>query len=760
MKAILAALCILAAVFCGEMAVNAAPNIWGKPLMKQPFDKEPLREIQIPQWVQNLSTVTYCFSGMTAEQRERAAKAGAEISEMNFVDPFYTYYDSKILLKRNPGVDIGRIDKEIAAYNKLGVKILGVVPPGLIGEIYYKHPEWRRIGTNTTDIPTAENEGYGGPLCETGPWGDQLIDILVEIVKKHPDVVSFSFDGLHDYGYCYCKNCRDAFRADTGKEIPNPNMDDPNFRLYQFWVDRRMENVVEKMQNRLKAINPNIALITWSTNAGRFGHFLSIPRNMSARMNLLFDAPDQEFWMDESNRGNTVIPAFANAYMWAVSNHRVAFSSPYVMSHGNPYGADSFPPEELVRRAMLVLTWGPRPSMAIAGNKRIIDATYKSIEEAKKREPWTTGRQPEPWAAMVMSDNTKTFYGREAGRVEERYLSNVLGVFRTAIEQHLPVTVINDWNLNTADLSKYKVLVLPNTACLNEEQAAAIREFVKNGGGLVASVDTSLFDEMGNTRKDFLLADVFGVHYTGVASGSGKKEALDPNFEKAIDASYWEKRKSIFDFKMTEHPLFDSAKMKDYLPDGSSCFKGQAVAVSADADAQVIATITGREAGQQPSPSVVVHTFGKGKVVYLPAGFDSAYYLYPYPYQRLVLAQAMRWAAPEQPKISVEAPMCVHSTFYRQKTKGDRLVVHLYNDFNSSGNHAKPEDDVPLREEVVPIAGITVTYKDYNIKKVTLEPEGTLLTPTKLADGSLQITVPKLDVHTMVVAELAQSVSF
>ena len=84
--------------------------------------------------------------------------------------------------------------------------------------------------------------------------------------------------------------------------------------------------------------------MTWTTNAGRFGHFLSIPRNMPARMNLLLDAPapDQEFWLDETNRGPTVVPAFANAYIWATTNHRVAFSEPYLMSHGNPYGKDSF----------------------------------------------------------------------------------------------------------------------------------------------------------------------------------------------------------------------------------------------------------------------------------------------------------------------------------------------------------------------------------------------------------------------------------
>ena len=93
---------------------------------------------------------------------------------------------------------------------------------------------------------------------------------------------------------------------------------------------------------------------------------MDIPRNMPARMNLLFDAPDQEFWLDETNRGASVAPAFGVAYMWAVTNHRVGFSEPYLMSRGNPYGNDSFPHHEVERRQLLALTHGVGPSSALA----------------------------------------------------------------------------------------------------------------------------------------------------------------------------------------------------------------------------------------------------------------------------------------------------------------------------------------------------------------------------------------------------------
>lgn len=82
----------------------------------------------------------------------------------------------------------------------------------------------------------------GSSLCTLGPWGDRLVEILTDIVKRYPDVKAFSFDGLHHYDTCYCQFCRKAYRDATGKEIPDRNMEDPEFRRYVHFMDRRMED--------------------------------------------------------------------------------------------------------------------------------------------------------------------------------------------------------------------------------------------------------------------------------------------------------------------------------------------------------------------------------------------------------------------------------------------------------------------------------------------------------------------------------------
>lgn len=59
------------------------------------------------------------------------------------------------------------------------------------------------------------------------------------------------------------------------------------------------------------------------------------------------------------------------------------------------------------------------------------------------------------------------------------------------------------------------------------------------------------------------------------------------------------------------------------------------------------------------------------------------------------------------------------------------------------------------REEVVPIAGIAIRWQGYAITRVHLEPEGIELPITRV-DGTLNVVVPRLDIHSIVAAELEQ----
>jgi len=79
------------------------------------------------------------------------------------------------------------------------------------------------------------------------------------------------------------------------------------------------------------------------------------------------------------------------------------------------------------------------------------------------------------------------------------------------IQAKIPFDIIFDKDLT--DLSKYKVLILANQESLPDRSIDLIRNYVKNGGSLVATENTSLYNEWRRRRLDYGLADVIQVHY-------------------------------------------------------------------------------------------------------------------------------------------------------------------------------------------------------------------------------------------------------
>ena len=67
---------------------------------------------------------------------------------------------------------------------------------------------------------------------------------------------------------------------------------------------------------------------------------------------------------------------------------------------------------------LLTLTYGAAPSIAVGQPPNLQQELYACLDEVKRRKPWLSHKKPEPWAALVMSDNTRNFYGRDrrAGR--------------------------------------------------------------------------------------------------------------------------------------------------------------------------------------------------------------------------------------------------------------------------------------------------------------------------------------------------------
>jgi hypothetical protein len=115
--------------------------------------------------------------------------------------------------------------------------------------------------------------------------------------------------------------------------------------------------------------------------------------------------------------------------------------------------------------------------------------------------------------ALIYSQQTAWYYGGD--HTQAKVEDHALGWYQALIESRVPFEMVHDHNLDAAHLAPYKTLILPNIAALSDAQCDQLRAFVKNGGSLIATHETSLYNELGAPRKNFALADLFAVDFTG-----------------------------------------------------------------------------------------------------------------------------------------------------------------------------------------------------------------------------------------------------
>ena len=712
-----------------------------------PKSQADFTPVKIPAWVRSVTRMAFVTPG----EIDRAAELGVQVCHGNAVWPYFP-------LRRDGGglspADRTLMKEIVDRCHRQGMKYCLGLPPFPSVTCVKAHPEWRtRPDASEASLKVDPLEDNLGTRlgCNNGPWGDYLIDVCVELVEDF-GIDGYSFDGNYHPPICYCAACQASYRQDCDKPIPvRVNLDDIAYREYLAWRGERLEQHYSRLQQRLKGQNPDAVVMSWTVNAGRYGHYLHSPRAMPTRMNQLFDLPMQEWWLDETNFGASVAPAFGAAYSRAVAGDRPAASEAYLMSRGNPYGTDSFPKHERITRSLLGLTNGSvsAESLGWPGHQESIKAVFGEI---RLREKTVIGTTPLPWAALLVSEQTRQFYAYRD--IADRFLPHVFGSFRVAMEEHFPLSLINDWDVldakGIAGLANFKVLILPAAAALSDGQVTAIRAFVRAGGGLVATGESSLCDELGRPRPDFALADLFGVSYRGRPAAPTERETLDANFAITVDEAYWRQRVGAATLSWTDSSIWDDSVLKSLVPSRSATFKGPQVLVTEPKAGEVIARMVPAGSMQTSIPAVIARSFGAGRVAYLPAGLDAAMWSYSYPYQRRMLTRLIQWAAGDLPfPIRIEAPKCVQATYWKKADpNSSQTVIHFFNGLNTTANHGLPAVDVPLREETVPIHGIKV-YLGQRPRQLFVEPGHQV--PKFVDPAETVIELPPLEIHQMLV---------
>ena len=92
------------------------------------------------------------------------------------------------------------------------------------------------------------------------------------------------------------------------------------------------------------------------------------------------------------------------------------------------------------------------------------------------------------------------------------YNINLSNVHKILTQCHFQVDLIHEEQMARGELSRYRLLVLPWAMAVSGREAAAIREFVQNGGTVLADCACGIRNGHGKPQR--MLDDLFGVRQT------------------------------------------------------------------------------------------------------------------------------------------------------------------------------------------------------------------------------------------------------
>jgi hypothetical protein len=132
-------------------------------------------------------------------------------------------------------------------------------------------------------------------------------------------------------------------------------------------------------------------------------------------------------------------------------------------------------------------------TIGYAGEDPIHPALLKYIAFYRTNRDLFTATEDVASVAVLRSYPSITYHNMSA------QLAAVL-VEQALIQTRIPFDLIFDEHL--ANLSKYKVLILPDSECLSDAQLSFIRRFVEQGGSLLVTGPAGLYDEWHRLRVE------------------------------------------------------------------------------------------------------------------------------------------------------------------------------------------------------------------------------------------------------------------
>ena len=600
-------------------------------------------------------------------------------------------------------------------------------PHAVRDEVRKAHPGWISVNRNGEPVRHWANSELW-VTCALGPYNFEFMDqVHREIVAKYKVDGIFSNRWAPQGGDCYCTHCQKNFKDATGLELPRTtDARDPARRQYLEWRTGRLIDLWKRWDATVQAANaearfiPNgppsmksageLAAIQFTDNQARRG--LTPPWNNGRR------AKEYRAVMGRRPIGGIFSVGVEEPYRWKDSVQ----SDPEIelwVAEGTANG---------------MRPWVTKFS-GVLYDRRWLPVVERIYDWHFRHERYLRNELPLARIGLLFSEQTARYHpGVAAG---DRLEDHVLGMYHALIESRLPFELVHEAFLTPDRLDRFKVLVLADAAALSDAQCAAIREYVKRGGSIVATFASSLFDEFGQRRKDFGLADVFGVSFGGRIDGpmqnsylsldrDPRSGALHPvlrgleNAPRIINGVFRVEVTPTMPFPspVTLIPSYPDLPMEDVYP----------------------------RVPKTDIRELYLRESGPSRVAYIPWDIDRTFWDVMSVDHLRLLRNVIDWAANEPPPVDVQGRGVIDVTVWRQR---DSMTVHLVNLTNPMMMKG------PVRE-VIPIGPLTVRVSvpgGLRPTKVKLLTAGTSAAP-QVTGGTITVKVPTVEIHEVVAIDL------
>lgn len=542
--------------------------------------------------------------------------------------------------------------------------------------VYEAHPDWIAV-----TVKGEKRRHWANPdlwvTCALGPYNFEFMtQVHKEIMERYKPDGIFSNRWV-GHGICYCEHCTGNFREYSGSDLPkSANLADNVYLKYLEWSTGRLKELWLLWDKTIREVN----------SPSRF-----IPNGFPDKV-ITGQLSDIVFTDHQARSGNTM--------PW--SNGRGAKELRASIGMKPLGGIFSVGVEEQYRWKDSVQTeaevrvWvaegianGMRPWFTkFSGtlyDKRWLNTVDEIYQVLYRNEKYLRNTAPLARVGLVFSEQNR-FYGSEPWK--QRNGDHSQGMYHALIEARIPFEMVNDRLMEPDNLKPFGLLILPNIATLSEIQCEQLRKFTKNGGSLLATFETSLYDENGKQRNDFGLSDLFGISYADKVEGpmqnsylklnknaeTGRFHPVLNNLEDAnriINAVHrvMVNPKTDFPSPVTLIPTYPDLPMEHVYP----------------------------RIEDSGIRELYLYDNETSRIAYFPGDIDRTFWQIMSADHGKLLQNTILWALNEEPLAEVKGPGVIDVTVWRQK---ESMTVHLVNLTNPMMMKGPFRELIPVSAEV------------------------------------------------------------